>query len=109
LKLYFDSNCPLCNSFAKLLRKHLSDEIEMLELPQGETAKDFKLEMPNGEFLYGREAISALEKEVPKVKDFFWMLPESYKGPALQGTYVLSKFWRKFFYFFKGRRCGECE
>jgi hypothetical protein len=109
LKLYFDAACPLCRSFAKLLRKHLSGQIELVEMPDGTQAKDFKLELPSGELLYGQEAINALEKEIPKVKDFFWMLPGSYKGKALRKTYALGKFWRRFFYFFRKRRCDECE
>ncbi|MDR2582790.1 MAG: hypothetical protein LBC75_04845 [Fibromonadaceae bacterium] len=106
MKLYFDSNCALCRSFAKLLQKHLSGEIEIIPFPQDEQAKDFKLELSNGEFLYGKEAIDALEKEVPKVKDFFWMLSDSYKGKALHKTYAFGKFLRRIFY---GRKeCGEC-
>jgi hypothetical protein len=108
LKLYFDAACPLCRSFAKLLRKHLSSEAEIIEFPQGEQAKDFKLELSTGEFLYGKEAIDALEKEVPKIKDFFWMLPDSYKGKALRKTYTFGKFFHRFFYFLRGKRCGEC-
>jgi len=104
LKLYFDSNCPLCRSFAKLLQKHLSGEIEVIPFPQGEESKDFKLELSNGKFLYGKEAIDALEKEVPKVKDFFWMLPDFYRGKALHKTYAFGKFLRRLFY---GKR--ECE
>jgi len=79
-----------------------------LEMPKGDQEKDFKLELSNGEFLYGKDAIDALEKEIPKVKDFFWMLPDSYKGKALQRTYALGKFWRRIFYFFRKRRCDEC-
>jgi hypothetical protein len=108
LKLYFDAACPLCRSYAKLLRKHLSEQVELLEMPSGEQSKDFKLELSNGEILYGKKAIDTLEKEVPKIKDFFWMLPEHYKGKALQETYVLSKFFRRVFYFFKRSRCYEC-
>jgi predicted DCC family thiol-disulfide oxidoreductase YuxK len=108
LKLYFDSQCALCRSFAKLLQKHLGSRAEVIPFSQGEQAKDFKLELSNGEFLYGNEAIYALEKEIPKVKDFFWMLPDSYKGKAVYKTYAFGKFLRKVFYFFRGRRCGEC-
>jgi len=108
LKLYFDATCPLCRSFAKLLRKHLSEQIELLEMPDGAQAKDFKLELSSGEILYGKEAIDALEKEAPRVRDFFWMLPESYKGKALHGTYALTKFGRWFFNLFRRRRCNEC-
>jgi len=106
LRLYFDSHCPLCSSFAKLLQKHLSGEVEVVPLLQGEGAKDFKLELPTGEFLYGKEAIDALEKEVPKIKDFFWMLPDVYRGKALRKTYAFGKFLRRLFY--GKRECGEC-
>jgi len=107
LKLYFDSHCPLCSSFAKLLQKHLSGEVEIIPLSQGEQAKDFKLELSDGEFLYGKEAIDALEKKVPKIKDFFWMLPDSYRGKALHKTYAFGKFLRRIFY---GRKeCEECS
>jgi hypothetical protein len=108
LKLYFDATCPLCGSFAKLLQKHLKGQVELLEMPEGEQSKDFKLELSSGEFLYGKEAIDALEKEVPKVKDFFWMLPDSYKGKALHKTYAFGKFLRRLFYFFYGKRCEKC-
>ncbi len=106
MKLYYDSNCPVCRSFAKLLQKHLSDELEII--PLGEYAKDFKLELSNGEVLYGKEAIDALEREVPKVKDFFWMLPDSYKGKAMRKTYAFGKFLRRISNFFYKRRCEEC-
>jgi predicted DCC family thiol-disulfide oxidoreductase YuxK len=109
LKLYFDATCQLCRSFAKLLRKHLNEQVEFLEMSEGELSKDFKLELSNGEILYGKEAIDALEKEIPKVKDFFWMLPDSYRGKALHKTYALGRFLRKVFYFFRGKKCGECE
>ena len=107
MKLYFDSNCPLCRSFAKLLQKHLSSEVDVIPFPQGEQIKDFKLELLSGEFLYGKEAIDALEKEVPKVKDFFWMLPDSYRGKALHKTYAFGKFLRWLFY--SKKKCGECH
>jgi len=104
LKLYFDSNCTLCRSFAGLLQKHLSSDVEIIPFPQGEGAKDFKLELSNGEFLYGKEAIDTLEKEVPKIKDFFWMLPDSYKGKALHKTYAFGRFLRRIL----RRGCKEC-
>ena len=106
MKLYFDSNCVVCRSFAKLLQKHLSGEVEVIPFPQGEQIKDFKLELSNGEFLYGKEAIDALEKEVPKVKDFFWMLPDSYRGKALHKTYAFGKFLRRIFF---RKKCCECH
>jgi hypothetical protein len=109
LKLYFDSNCPLCRSFVKLLQKHLGEQVDFLEMPEGEQAKDFKLELPSGELLHGKAAIDALAKEIPRVRDFFWMLPESYKDKALHGTYALGKFWRRIFYFLRGKRCNECD
>lgn len=108
MKLYYDSNCILCCSFAKLLQKHLGEQISLLKFSENEDAKDFKIELSNGEFLYGTEAIDALEKHVPKVRDFFWMLPDKYKNKALHKTYTLSKFWRNFFSFFKIKRCGDC-
>jgi hypothetical protein len=87
----------------------LGSEVEIIEFPQGERADDFKLELSSGEILYGKEAIDALEKEVPKAKDFFWMLPDYYRGKALHKTYAFGKFLRKFFYFLRGRRCEECS
>jgi len=107
LKLYFDSHCPLCNSFAKLLQKHLSGEVDIIPFSQCEETKDFKLELSTGEFLYGKEAIDVLEKEIPKVKDFFWMLPDSYRGKALHKTYAFGKFLRRLFY--GKKKCGECD
>jgi len=109
LKLYFDSNCPVCRSFAKLLQKHLSGEAEIIPLPQGEQAQEFKLELSSGEVLYGKEAIDALEREIPKVKDFFWMLPSSYRGKAVHKTYAIGNFLRRIFNLFYGNRCDECS
>jgi hypothetical protein len=106
LKLYFDSNCPVCRSFAKLLQKHLSGEVEII--PFSEQAEDFKLELAGGKTLYGKEAIKILEKEIPKIKDFFWMLPGSYRGKAIYKTYAFGKFLRRISNFFGGRRCDKC-
>jgi hypothetical protein len=86
----------------------LDGRLELLELPHGEQAQDFKIETQSGEFLHGKEAIDYLAREIPRVKEFFWMLPDSYKEKALHGTYVLGKFWRRFFYFLKGSRCRQC-
>ena len=84
----------------------MSGEVDIIPFPQGEGAKDFKLELSNGEFLYGKEAIDTLEKEVPKVKDFFWMLPDSYRGKALHKTYAFGKFLRWIFF---RKKCCECH
>ncbi|MCL2283755.1 MAG: DUF393 domain-containing protein [Fibromonadales bacterium] len=108
MKLYFDHNCPVCRSYAKLLQKHLSGEVETIPLQDGEQAREFKLELSSGEVLYGKEAIDALVKEVPKVKDFFWMLPDSYRGKAIYKTYALGRFMRRVFNFFSRRQCEEC-
>jgi len=84
----------------------LSSEVDIIPFPQGEGAKDFRLELSNGELLYGKEAIDTLEKEVPKVKDFFWMLPDSYRGKALHKTYAFGKFLRRIFF---RKKCCECH
>ncbi|MDR2999935.1 MAG: DUF393 domain-containing protein [Fibromonadaceae bacterium] len=107
MKLYFDSSCPLCRSFAKLLQKHLSGEVETIPLPQGEQAQEFELVF-NGETLRGKEAIDTLVKEVPRVKDFFWMLPDSYRGKAVHKTYALGRLFRRLSKFFSGK-CEECK
>ncbi|MDR1811860.1 MAG: hypothetical protein LBQ87_03460 [Candidatus Fibromonas sp.] len=107
MKLYFDSNCPVCRSFAKLLQKHLGGEVDTVPMPQDEQTKEFKLELSNGEILYGKEAIDALQKEVPRIKDFFWMLPDSYRGKMLHKTYAFGKLLRRFVYFITGR-CSRC-
>ena len=109
MKLYFDSNCPVCRSYAKLLQKNLSDEVETIPFPEGVQAQEFKLELSSGEFLYGKEAIDALVKEVPKVKDFFWMLPDSYRGKAVHEAYAFGKFMHKVFNFFSRQHCDECN
>ena len=109
MKLYFDSNCPVCRSFAKLLQKHLSGEAEIIPLPQGEQTQEFKLELSSGEVLNGKEAIDAMEREIPKVKDFFWMLPSSYRGKAVYKTYAFGKFLRRIYNFLYRRQCEECS
>lgn len=96
-RLLYDSDCTVCRSFARLLQKNLGDAIVLVPMDPAtaRTATEFSLEQPDGTVLHGEAAIAALEKAVPAIRDYFWMLPPSYRGKALVRTYRLGKWLRK--------------
>ncbi|GHV11017.1 hypothetical protein AGMMS49938_00990 [Fibrobacterales bacterium] len=108
-RLFYDPLCPVCRSFAGLLRKNLDGAVELVELDikEAKTSKDFRLELSDGSVLYGEQAIQRLASEVPKVKDFFWMLPDSYRNKAVLQSYRFAKWLRKMFVRRECRECGD--
>ncbi len=119
--LYFDNRCVVCRSFAKLLLNRLVNKdfrIEPIEslgrsltkpqIPAHETENknlenhldfnqvdNFLLHLSDGKSVSGKEAIDVLAKRYPEVKDFFWMLPDSARLPALKKMYWLGKWLRR--------------
>jgi len=105
--LYYDAQCILCKSFAQLLSRKISPEELVLSPMNAEErrhARDFRVSTPEGE-LQGKDAISWLAARLPAIRQFFWMLPDSYRTSALIRTYSFAKKIRRWF----GRscRCGE--
>jgi predicted DCC family thiol-disulfide oxidoreductase YuxK len=85
-RLYYDANCPICNNYIKLLQRKINPNI--LEfLPISSDSKDFQFVSMDGRVSIGSEAIEKLAAAFPAVKNYFWMLPEKYKVPALKTAY----------------------
>ncbi|NLB62748.1 MAG: hypothetical protein GX801_01400 [Fibrobacter sp.] len=105
LILKYDSECPLCNSFAKLLKRKLAGEAVLLEAMAATEAKhatEFELVTPQ-KTLLGKEAVEYLAEEFPQIKDIFWMLPDSYKTRAVIKSYSLAQKFRR-----RWRRNCDC-
>ena len=105
-RLYYDPGCPVCQSFAKLLRKHLQGEVELvpMDAQTAEKAQEFRLETSEGISLYGEQAVKELARIEPRIQEYFWMLPPSYRGKALVRTYRFGNWLRRLL----RRPCGRC-
>jgi len=104
-KLYYDGNCPVCTNYVKLLRKKLNPtKIECIATTTDAT--EFKLVTPDGRTFNGEQAIEKLAERFPKVKNFFWMLPERYKVKALKVAYKVGGAVRKIIKKKGGCGCG---
>jgi hypothetical protein len=93
-KLYYDSGCPICNNYVKLLKKKLSTT-QIQFIATSEPLDDFKFTTPSGETYYGVDATKQLAAQYPKVLDYFWMLPTKYKSSALTVAYKTGSVVRK--------------
>lgn len=83
--LYYDSKCPVCSAFARILKNKLnSNKIQIV--PLLDNSNDFKLKVPRGDIFVGKSAIDILLKDFPEIKSFYWMLPESFRGGAVKAT-----------------------
>lgn len=88
--LYYDSNCPICSSFARLLKGKL-DRTRINVVALASDASDFKLKTPRGAEYVGKEALDILLREFPEVKSFFWMLPTGMRSNAVKATVSVAK------------------
>lgn len=98
--LRFDAQCPVCRSFAGLLQRKLTqDGLRFEAMPQAESAqaREFELHLDSGEIFFGEDAVRELATRIPRVKDFFWMLPATYRTQAAVRGYRwlawLRRFW----------------
>jgi predicted DCC family thiol-disulfide oxidoreductase YuxK len=100
--LYYDHECPVCRSFAKLLRKKLGDRCLFANMSseQKEEYQEFVWQKDGVNFS-GKDAIEKMEKDFPEIKEFFWMLPGKYRSEALVRSWKFAKWLRKTF--------GPCE
>lgn len=105
-RLYFDANCPICNSFINLLKKKLDDtKIEII--PFTTHAKDFQYVSSQSRVFTGNKAIEEMAKDFPAVTNYFWILPDKYKIRALQAVYKVGSAVRNILPKKKGCNCGK--
>ena len=87
-KLYYDGNCPVCNSYINLLRKKLDlNKIDLI--PYKNTANDFQYVNSKERVYSGNKAIEELASDFPSVTNYFWILPNKYKVTALKAAYKI--------------------
>lgn len=93
-KLYYDAFCPICTSFASILKNKLDqDKIEFVASSTNDG--NFKLILPNGSSKFGQDAINELANTFPTILNYFWMLPNGLKKPALDMAYKIGSTVRK--------------
>lgn len=102
-QLLYDEGCVVCRSFASMLEKKLGSSglklkplaIESVNGELRHSLKDFRYRAPDGQEFRGKPAIDALARDFPEVKDFFWILPDRARVPALRQAYGFAKFLRR--------------
>ena len=101
--LFYDSQCPLCRSFAVKLARDFSDQLEFKPL-FGEGDHELHYQNEKGNF-YGSEAVEQLVADIPEVQKYYWLLPSKYQGKAVMTTYKWASWLRKLFF---RRPCKKC-
>lgn len=91
--IVYDSTCPVCTEFKRLIQKKLGDRVEYR--PVQKHASDFEYIGNDGNSVYGASAIDVMVKEFPEIKDFMWILPEKYKVAGLKVAYKVGSVARK--------------
>ncbi len=108
-KLYFDSECPVCTSFVKLLKKKLdTNQIEYLPIENPDEIKEFRFIAFDNEF-HGKEAIDELSRHFPEVLSYFWILPPQYRKNAAKKMYGFAGKIRSLYRIIVGRGCRKCN
>lgn len=106
--LFYDPHCPVCLSFSKLLEKKVTQPgliLSPLSKEEASQVKDFFVESPQGKY-EGKEAVDYLAQKYPEIKDFFWMLPASYRHSAVQGSFKIARWIRKWIL---GKKDCNCD
>ena len=103
--LYYDDKCPVCRGFASMLRRKLPSNAIAFE-PVSDGAKEFRYTTDGGVTLSGDVALDALLNDFPSVKEFFWMLPDSLKMPAVKSVVAAAGVLRQAINIV--RPCGSC-
>ena len=106
--LFYDQNCPVCNSFANLLRKKIQNpRFEVCEISPEKLNEYQDFYIQDGDKIkIGKEAIDYLAEHSPEVKDFFWMLPPDYRKGALQNSMKFAKWIRRWIL---GKKDCDCD
>ena len=84
-QLFYDGTCPVCTSFAHLIRKKV--DASKIRFVPNNAGDSFRFETPEGIVYEGEKAVNALADAFPAVLNYFWMLPASLKKPALNMAY----------------------
>lgn len=105
-KLYYDATCPICNNFVKLIKSKV-DLSKLQFLPITTNDSNFKLELPSGKVVSGQEALNELANAFPIILNYFWMLPNVFKKPALNVVYKAGAVIRKVIKKVTGCNCGN--
>ena len=92
-QLFFDSDCPVCSEFKRLVSRKLGDAVEYR--PIGAYKSDFEYVDANGTKLAGSKAIEKLASDFPQIKDYVWILPEKLKVTGLKVAYKVGSVVRK--------------
>ena len=92
-QLFFDSECPICSEFQRLVSRKLGDAVEYR--PIGAYKSDFEYVDANGTKLAGSKAIEKLASDFPQIKDYVWILPEKLKVTGLKVAYKVGSVVRK--------------
>jgi len=108
-KILYDQDCPVCRSFAKLLKKKFPPET-LLTVPMNpadlEDAESFCVELPDGQRFFDRDAVHQLAERHPDVKGYFWMLPPGYREEAMFRTYRMGRLLRRIMNIGRRRKCN---
>lgn len=105
-KLYYDAHCPICTSFVSMLKTKV-DLAKISFLPTTSNTKDFRLDISTGKVVYGQDAINELAQAFPAILNYFWMLPQGFKKPALNMVYKAGSVARTVIKKATGCGCGK--
>ena len=116
-RIYYDKTCPVCSNYIKLVQRKVEQQAEkagkkvgeLVEYYQSEAgASEFKFIDENGKEYSGSDAIEAMAKVFPSVKDYMFMLPQKYKVSGLKAAYKVGSVVRKAYGAVKkGCNCGK--
>lgn len=93
-KVIYDGNCPVCTTYMRLVKNKLGSE-KVEYITSSETATDFEYTSLAGKSYFGTQAIAAMAKDFPAIKDYAWYLPEKYRTVGLQMQYKVGSVIRK--------------
>ena len=92
-KLFFDSGCPVCSEYKRLVKNKLGDSVEYMPIEAYKS--DFEYNDANGKKYVGSKAVEKLSEDFPAIKDYVWILPEKLKVTGLKVAYKVGSVVRK--------------
>ncbi len=101
--LNYDVACPVCKSFAKLIRKKITPDL--LVIKPLANKPDSEMTYQRNEAIYtAKAAVNALVEDFPQIKEYFWMLPASYRHEAVLKTHKFGAWIRQ--HIFRQQDCN---